>query len=146
MHDAGTSCLAKLQIRTPSTPRRINLSIPAFVPRTDATSLLSAQSGPARCVRRCPLSGVKRTWVGHVYDARSSFCPSPQNAKERKLHEHERYLSRCFPWQQNQPKNDSMELSSRRGTAGKGTAGNGRLEGMGRKAPGRDRRHGWTTR
>jgi len=44
MHDAGTSCLAKLQIRTPSTPRRINLSIPAFVPRTDATSLLSAQS------------------------------------------------------------------------------------------------------
>src|SRR6516164_4413876 len=37
MHDAGTSCLAKLQIRTPSTPRRINLSIPVFVPRTDAT-------------------------------------------------------------------------------------------------------------
>src|SRR6516165_12217757 len=27
-----------------------------------------------------------------------------------------------------------MELSSRSGTAGKGTAGNGRLEGMGRKA------------
>src|SRR6516162_3318524 len=64
MHDAGTSCLAKLHIRTPSTPRRINLSIPAFVPRTHATSLLSAQSGPARCVRRCPLSGES----GHESD------------------------------------------------------------------------------
>src|SRR6516164_3874399 len=69
MHDVGTSCLAKLQIRTPSTPRRINLSIPAFVPRTDATSLLSAQSGPARCLHECPLSGVKR----HRVDA--PRCP-----------------------------------------------------------------------
>src|SRR6516165_3629390 len=95
---------------------------------------------------RCPLLGVKRTWVGHIYAARSSFCPSPQNAKERKLHEHQRYVSRCFPWQQNQPKNDGMELPSRSGTAGKGKGGNCRVEGMGRKAPGRDRRHGWTAR
>src|SRR6516165_6586136 len=30
---------------------------------------------------RCPLSGVKRTWVGHIYDATWSFCSSPQDHK-----------------------------------------------------------------
>ena len=31
-------------------------------------------------------------------------------------------LSRYFPWQQNQPKNDGIELPSRGGTAGEGIA------------------------
>src|SRR6266566_7173225 len=69
----------------------------------------------------------------------------PQNLTEREDHEHE-YLSRCFPWQQNQPENGGMDGPSRRAAAGKGTRGNGRLEGMGRKAPRCDRRHGWTAR
>src|SRR5262245_42411258 len=30
-----------------------------------------------------PLLGVKRTWVGHIYDATSSFCPSLQNAQRK---------------------------------------------------------------
>jgi hypothetical protein len=42
----------------------------------------------------------------------------PQNLTEREDHEHE-YLSRCFPWQQNQPENGGMDGPSRRATAGK---------------------------
>src|SRR5713101_3546223 len=83
-------------------------------------------------------------WV----EARASSIISDafQHAKERKPHEHQRHLSRYFPWQQNQPKDDGMELTSRSRTASKGAGGNCRVEGMGRKAPWRDRRHGWTAR
>src|SRR5215471_15416352 len=85
--------------------------------------------------------------MGRTYLRRYvELLSQPAKRKERKLHEHQRYLSRCFPWQQNQPKNEGMELSSRSGATGKGTGGNGRLEGMGRKAPERDCRNGWTTR
>src|SRR5215472_13789215 len=84
-----------------------------------------------------------RTYLRRYFELLSQPA---KRTKERKLHEHQRYLSRCFPWQQNQPKDYGMELPARGGTAGKRAGGNGRVEGMGRKALGRDRRHGRTAR
>jgi hypothetical protein len=48
----------------------------------------------------------------------SAAAFKPQNLTEREDHEHE-CVSRCFPWQQNQPENGGMDGPSRRATAGK---------------------------
>jgi hypothetical protein len=47
--------------------------------RRDVFALNHTQSGHHDRAERCPLSGVKRTWVGHIYDATSGFCSSSQN-------------------------------------------------------------------
>jgi hypothetical protein len=44
------------------------------------------------------------------------------------------------------PKQVGPVLTSRSRTASKGAGGNCRVEGIGRKTPWRDRRHGWTAR
>jgi AcrR family transcriptional regulator len=93
----------------------------------EAMKLYGAQNGrpkASRCTRKPFCKGLS-FWprprvarrspppVSITCAATSSFCSNPQSVKERRPHEHEQHISRCLPWQQNQPANDSMERPSR---------------------------------
>src|ERR1700730_10885724 len=52
----------------------------------------------------------------------SNCCSNPQGAKERRRHEHEQYLSRYFPWQQNQSATSGLGRPSRRRSPREGIA------------------------
>src|SRR5690242_10157645 len=66
--------------------------------------------------------------------------------KNRRRHEHERYVSRHLHWEQKQPSHDSLECPFRGDPPQQDARWDRGLESMGRKASDCNRRHGWPAR
>ena len=50
---------------------------------------------------------MMRTYSSIISDATPELLIQPANAKERKPYDRQRHISRDFPWQQDEPKNDA---------------------------------------
>jgi hypothetical protein len=70
------------------------------------------------------------------------FTANPSTAWE-KSNEHQRYVPRSLPRQQDQRENGGLERAAGGRAARQRAAGNRGVEGLGRKAPGGDRRARW---
>src|SRR4029079_19366952 len=77
---------------------------------------------------------------------RATALNSVPSAQIRRQYEHERYISRNFPRQQDQPSNESLELSFQRGSPDEDAGGNRGLENLDGEASCRNRRDGRSPR